>query len=334
MADNTNLTVTTSGLPAGLQNAVMFWADARTDAASLRRHDLLRDKVKAVGDFFEHCQKHPGQVTPIDVKTWQAHLEAQGLAPATVYARVSRVSSFYDWALADDTLAETVRANPVNLARPKAPRPYQTESTQALTDEEAAALLAVVKARGGIVGKRDYALLLMYLTTGMRRSEVINLTWGDVRFNGVIVLTGKVKGGDYQARQVSDPAVKDALLDYLASAGRLDSMTSDTPLWTRHDRAGKPRERDLRPGKALTGHAFAKNLKRYASEAGLDDIHLHQTRHTYARMVGDESGSVVETQDALGHKNANVTRVYLQRIGVKRDKWSAKIAQRLGAAVE
>ena len=47
-------------------------------------------------------------------------------------------------------------------------------------------------------------------------------------------------------------------------------------------------------------------------------------------MVGDLTGSVVETQDALGHKNAATTRVYLRRVAVKRDKHSSRIAERLG----
>ena len=99
-------------------------------------------------------------------------------------------------------------------------------------------------------------------------------------------------------------------------------MTSDDPLWTRHDQAG-------RPGGPLTSHPFAKNLKRYARQAGIGDVHLHRTCHTFARMVAEDTGSVIETQDTLGHKNLVTTRVYVQRIGVKRDKHSKRIAQRL-----
>jgi site-specific recombinase XerD len=98
----------------------------------------------------------------------------------------------------------------------------------------------------------------------------------------------------------------------------------DSPLWTAHDRSGQ------NTGKPLSSHGFVKNLKRYAEQAGLGDIHLHQTRHSYARIVSEETGSIIETQDALGHKNAATTRVYVQRIGVKRDKHSSKVAARLG----
>lgn len=123
-------------------------------------------------------------------------------------------------------------------------------------------------------------------------------------------------------REVADPHVRRALKDYLDSCGRADALTSDRPLWTRHDRAGPP-------GAPLTSHAFAKNLKRYARAAGIEKIHIHQTRHTFARMVAEETGSIVETQDALGHRSLQTTRVYLSRIAVKRDKYSRRITSRL-----
>lgn len=326
MSQKTALTVTTDALPPALLNAITLWADARTDAGSERRVDLLRDKTRVVGAFFDWCGKHPGRVTPLDVKAWQAELEEVGLSPSTVYARISRLSSFYEWTLADPALSKEMHTNPVKLARPKAPKAYQSESTQALDDDEVKTLLAVVKARDDVVGKRDYALMLFYLSTGMRRSEVIRLRWGDLKINGTIILTGKVKGGNYVGREVADPRVKDALLDYLEASGRLDGMTPETPLWTSHDRA------NTRPGKALTGHAFVKRLKKYAEAAGIGDVHLHQTRHTYARMVSEDTGSIIETQDALGHANAATTKVYVQRIAVKKDKHGRGILDRLGVA--
>ena len=58
----------------------------------------------------------------------------------------------------------------------------------------------------------------------------------------------------------------------------------------------------------MTGHAFAKRLKMYARWAGIGDVHLHQTRHTFARWVSESTGSIIETQDALGHRHAATTR--------------------------
>jgi integrase/recombinase XerD len=311
---------------AALRNAAVMWAEQNTRPETLARVEKLRDKVSAVTSFFDFSAKHPGDVTPEDVSRWREEMERRGLKPATVYARVSRVSAFYRWLMADAQLARFIRSNPAAQARPRYPRPYQSESTKALSDEEMNALLAVVRrqaASGSVVGKRDYALLLFYFLTGLRRSEVIGLRGSDLEFKeGVLVIRYRRKGGKFAAREVSDHSALRALREYLEAAGRGNVLGSGRPLWTRHDRAGKP-------GAPLSSRAFVENLKDYAKEAGLAHIHLHQTRHTYARIVAEETGSFLEAQEALDHENAATTRVYVQRITVKKDRHGRKVAGRM-----
>lgn len=309
-----------------LRHLLRLWTEAVTAMTTEQRSQALNYKQKVVESFFVSTGKRPGEISPLDVETWRRALEEQGLRPSTVYVRVSFLSSFFEWAMRDPSLREHIRNNPARLAFPKAPKAYQTESVKAWTDEELQAIVRVVSekaARGGVVGKRDYALLLFYLTTGMRRQEVISLRGGNIKFNeDSITLTGKVKGGDYVGREVRDPLLKEALLDYLSSSDRLNALKTDSPLWTRHDRAGKS-------GASLSSHAFVKNLKLYAREAGVGHVHLHQTRHSFARIVAEETGSLTDTQDALGHRNAATTRIYVQRIAIKRDKHSERITSRL-----
>lgn len=327
----TSLIPANDALSVALTNALRLWSEAATSSSTERRDELLNYKRKAVESFFNFAGKHPADVSPLDVERWRKHLErtkpeGRGLSPSTIYVRVCFLSSFFEWAMRDHALKAYITGNPARLALPKAPKAYQTESVKAWTDDELQAIVQVVSEkaeRGGVVGKRDYALLLFYLTTGMRRQEVIGLRGGNVKLDDdSITLTGKVKGGDYVDREVRDPLLKEALLDYLSSSGRLNALKTDSPLWTRHDRAG-------RPGAALTSHAFVKNLKVYAKEAGVGNVHLHQTRHSFARIVAEETGSITDTQDALGHRNASTTRVYVQRITVKRDKHSERIISRL-----
>src|SRR5215210_1108379 len=319
-------------IPAGqtvdlaLQNAIHLWAAATTDAESACCEDLLRSKRQAVSSFFTHSGKHPGEVTALDVQGWRAQLEEKGFKPATVYARISRLSSFYAWVMRDPNLGQFITSNPAQNARPKCPKPYQTESSKALDDEQISALMRVVMqkaAAGDVIGKRDYALLLMFITTGMRRQEVIGLRGSDLELRkDDLIVRCRVKGGDYVGRAVNEPLVREALFDYLKSCDRMNAFGSDRPLWTRHDRAG-------RPGAPLSSHSFSKNLKGYARDAGIEKIHIHQTRHTFARIISEETGSIIETQDALGHKNLATTRVYIGRIAVKRDKHSEQITARL-----
>lgn len=320
------IAVAGQGVDLALLNAIHLWASATTDAESACCEDLLKAKRLAVSSFFAFSGKHPGEVTPLDVQGWRAQLEEKGFKLATVYARISRLSSFYEWAMRDPSLGQYITSNPARLARPKCPRPYQTESAKALDDDKLEALFRIVMvkaASGDVVGKRDYALLLFFITTGMRRQEVIGLGGSDVELReDDLIVRCRVKGGDYVGRAVNETLVREALLDYLSSCDRMHVLGTNRSLWTRHDRAG-------RAGAPLTSHSFDKNLKRYAHAAGIEKIHIHQTRHTFARIVSEETGSIVETQDALGHKNVATTRVYIGRIAVKRDKHSQQVTARL-----
>jgi hypothetical protein len=86
-------------------------------------------------------------------------------------------------------------------------------------------------------------------------------------------------------------------------------LRSDGPLWTRHDRAGKP-------GEPLSSWSFVENLKRYAKEAGIGKFN---------RMVVERTGSLSETQEALGHQHMATTRVYIDSVAKKPDKHSRHI---------
>lgn len=320
---STALRTRESDLVVALRGAVSLWA-AATTSESERRQDLLRDKQRIVLSFFRYAGKLPSEVEPGDVQQWLRALEEKGIKPGTTYQHACLLSSFYSWAIRDPQIGQHLRGNPARLARPKAPKPYQTESVKSMSDEEVQALVSVVRRRalaGDVVGKRDYALLLMYLATGLRRSEVISLRGRDVHLDERLILAYRAKGGDYRSREVTEAQVKEALLDYLSAAGRMHALKTDAPLWTRHDRAG-------RPGEALTSHCFVKNLKKYAQEADIKDFHLHRTRHTFARIVSELTGDITATQNALDHQNRSTTRVYVQRIAVKRDLYSKEISKR------
>ena len=323
-----------SRLPAILA-ATRAWAEATTDRTLERRDDLVHDKSKVVATFFALTRKDPAEVRTPDVKEWQAKMEGQGITASTIYTRTSMLSSFYRWAMANTPLGQQLTTNPVSLARPKKPKPYRTKRTKSLLDDELRALLAHVKALakepGNVSAKRDYALLQWYVKTGRRRSEVISLRGSDVQAKELpaagaaeqmLVVRYRIKGGRYLVSELRDRVVGSALFDYLEASGRREVLGSERPLWTRHDRAGTP-------GAPLTSHAFVKNLKRYAKDVGLDHIHAHMTRHTFARIVNEETGSLLETQEALDHEDQATTRIYLESVALKRDKYSKGISRRL-----
>ena len=172
MTESEEQTLTPMTHLTALANAIALWAQGNTRPETVDRDDKVKDKMTAVRTFFSFVGKHPGEVTPADVAAWRQRLETLGQKPATVYARLSRLSSFYRWLMSNPQLSAHIQVNPVLQARPRFPRPYQSESVKAWSDEEMNALLTVVRLAadaGSVVGNRDYALLLFYLLTGLRR---------------------------------------------------------------------------------------------------------------------------------------------------------------------
>ncbi|MGH8710162.1 MAG: tyrosine-type recombinase/integrase [Burkholderiales bacterium] len=311
--------------PDPIENAILLWAEASTRPETRDREERLRDKQQIVKSFLRFAGKHPGEVSAADVQAWRKHLESSK-SENTVYSYLSRVSAFYEWLRKYPGLSEHVPINPVTMARPLAPRPYQTEKTKAWTDDEMNAILDAIADEaeaGSVHALRDYAVTLFYLYSGLRRNELFGLRGSDVELqeNGLIIRY-KRKGGKLQRREVGQADVREALLAYLKTAKRLSVLHTGDPLWTRHDRAGAP-------GDPLTSRSFANNLKKYAAKAGLRAVNIHQTRHTYARIIFEDSGDLIETQSALDHENPATTRVYVQTVAVKRDKHSDRIARRI-----
>lgn len=299
-----------------LAEQVAAWAAARTNRNSKRYDDLIRDKTNILlGDtenarapgFFTFSGKLPGEVTTDDVDAWRAELEAAGLAPATVYARVSRLSSFYDWLL-ENGVALT---NPARNARPEPPPAYSSEKARPLTAEDVDTLLTFVleransNHRAALSAKRDNALLRFYFGTGRKRSEIINLRWESVVLTEDAVAIRTTE----DLQRVEMPGARAGLIAYLKASDRWDFETGQpdlsptAPLWLRHDRAAKGKE-------AVTSHGFVYMLKQYAKAVGLGNIHLNQARHTAALRLD----SIEDAQRQLGYQSKSMTRAYLKHL--------------------
>ena len=121
---------------------------------------------------------------------------------------------------------------------------------------------------------------------------------------------------------MTDRRVRAALLDYLRSGRRLHVPE-------RRSAPVDPARRRRGAWRAALLLVLRREPEALAREAGIGKIHLHQTRHTFARLVAKRSGSLSETQDALGHRHASTTRIYVESIAVKTDKYSQHILEAL-----
>jgi integrase len=179
-------------------------------------------------------------------------------------------------------------------------------------------LLAVVP--DTIAGRRDRALLLTFILTGRRRTEVISLTAGDIGVEGETVFYSyRGKGGKGGRRELPRPAYE-ALRATLADAG-LDvaSMDKGASLW----QAGAgPR--------GVTGSTFYSRFRRYLAAAGLAPTGVHVLRHSAAKLRRDAGESIESVSQFLDHSSLAVTSVYLRRLEGVEDRAWREVADAIG----
>ena len=175
--------------------------------------------------------------------------------------------------------------------------------TEFLTEEEAEAMLRVPDRRT-LQGKRDYAILLSLLTTGLRKAEVCNLKVGDLktyRNQPVIDVIGK---GQRFRRIPLDSKTLVAIQDYSKANG--NGTNPDHPIFYTLGKHG-PYE-----GKRLTPKAVDCLVKSMAKKALIRKrIHPHVIRHTFATTLLDKGNDLRTVQALMGHSHIRTTEAYL-----------------------
>jgi integrase/recombinase XerD len=135
---------------------------------------------------------------------------------------------------------------------------------------------------------RDYLLLRFMWRTGVRVSEVINVTPKDIEYKNGVVNIRKAKGGR-QRRVLLDQETLKMLSDYVLAL----NTPEDPPVFP-------------------ISRAQVFNLvMRYGDTGGLK-IHPHTLRHSFAIHLVRSGMDLMRLQLLLGHSSLSITQVYLQ----------------------
>lgn len=154
-----------------------------------------------------------------------------------------------------------------------------------LSDDERAALLA---ACGKSNSEPLYTLVLLAISIGARKGELINLRWADVRLDlkAARAVVHETKNGDPRTLPLVGKALESLRELRLKGSARSEYLF--------------PQPSGL-PGPY-------ENFDVYWYEAleaaKIDDFHFHDLRHTTASMLAAQGASLLEIADVLGHKDA------------------------------
>lgn len=127
-------------------------------------------------------------------------------------------------------------------------------------------------------------IVIFALLTGMRRGEILNLSWEHLDLTHGVIHVLKTKSGDPREIPITDNLK--ALIDTLPREDNGNLFTIST--------------------RALNSH-FSKALKL----AGIANFRFHDLRHTFASDFVDRTNDLPSVQRLLGHKSSRMTQRYV-----------------------
>ena len=207
-----------------------------------------------------------------------------------------RCGAFSSWLYEDGYTDSNV------LKRERPPR-IQQKVVAVLSDDEVRKLLASFD-RSHPFGARDYAAVMTLLDCGLRASELCDLTLEDAHVEeGFLKVLGK---GSKELLVPIGNACQDSLYRWRTHF-RPQYIVDDAPyLFLGAD------------GRRLTVNALGQMLRRAGERCGINRLHPHLLRHTFAtNYVLKEVGDPLRLQQILGHTSLEMVRRYVSVASVQ-----------------
>lgn len=266
----------------------------------------VSEKTKAtytrnIRPFWEYIREHgisnPTRETVIE---YRDHLLREGKKAATVSAYLMALKQFFHW-------TEDAGLYPDISAKVKAPRQNTKHKKDPLTATQAASVLKNLD-RNTEAGARDFAIVSLMATTGLRSVEVVRANIEDVQQvsdgrTSYIALMVQGKGKDDKEDFVKLSAqVYTAIQNYLCL--RSGPLAAGAPLFASISARDK--------GGRLTTRSVSRICKNSFMAAGINSprITAHSLRHTAATLNLLNGGTPEETQQLMRHQNPATTQIY------------------------
>lgn len=255
-----------------------------TDLDSIEIRDIDLEFIRQITtsdifDFLSYLAKDR-QINP------ESPAPEYGISAASRARKLSSIKSFYKYLTVHMKL---LTENPVaDMEYPK----LRKSLPKYLTLEESSRLLQAVS---GPNEKRDYAILMLFLNCGIRRSELVGLNLTDV-YEDRIRVVGK---GNKERIVYFGTACRKAIDSYLEVRKQM-ILTDNRALFGSRDH------------NRISVTAVHRLVKKALMQAGLDSTQFsaHKLRHTAATMMLSGGVDVKTVQEVLGHENLNTTQIY------------------------
>jgi integrase len=256
-----------------LRDFIVEYLASREGNCAPRTIQTDRAKLEIFIKFMDDERRFVSSITSKDVERFR-EIRLKQVSPATVNISLGHLRSAFQWAEHHGYCTK----NPFAIKRLKIRIDHKIP--RALSPDEVEQFLAVVE-------EEHLPIFKFLLATGCRRSELSNLTWDDIDFQGKIITFRHTKG----KRDRTVPLTLE--MSHLLSQIRQDQgkVFKYGPYWYTH------------------------LFRKYKRIAGLPEHYtLHSLRHTCASLLLRKGVSIYVVQKLLGHSSISVTERYLHAL--------------------
>jgi integrase/recombinase XerD len=275
-----------------------FLIDRKAAGLSKRTVEFYDEKLQSFVSFCERrAIERVTQVTADELRRWLLELQERH-TPGGCFAHYRAVRAFLLWVEREGELEGW--ASPTR--RVKAPR-VKLEPISGVEMGDVEKMLAVCG--DGFTGRRDRALLMFLLDTGVRASECLRVNLEDIDWVSGGVLVRKAKSGKPRVVFMSKTTSKALrrwvrLRATLAASSHVSLAASgDAALWV------------TEAGERLTYGGLVAMLRRRARQAGVAVVSPHDFRRAFALECLRGGMDVYSLQRLMGHSDLSVLRRYL-----------------------
>lgn len=241
-----------------------------------------------------------------DIKAYKQHLECQNFTAGTKAQYLRAVKHFFKW-----TASEGFYPNVADNIKGAKVRQDNTKK-EAFNEADIKAILDSID-RSTEAGKRDYAMILLSVTGGLRIIEMQRADIQDIAtIKGQQVLYIQGKGHDEKDAYIKlIPEVQEAIQDYLQS--RPHFRKSD-PLFTGTSNRGR--------GQRLAEPSISRIIKTVFKNAGYDSGKLtaHSLRHTSNTLLFKSGADLYTVQQHARHSDPKTTEIYIHAVDREKDR--------------
>ena len=227
--------------------------------------------------FLQHAPEELEKMTRETIRTYILNMRDEGIRSVTINTYMRTVKVFARW-LYEEGYLETNVSKGVKLPRPdpKIKKPLSADEVTLIIRE--------------LYSPRDRIIFRLMLDAGLRESEVCNLKYSDLDLENNLIMIRSSK----------------------FNRNRIIPMCPRLKLWLNYYKSGSEYIILDKSGNPMTTEAIKKLFYKLKKRTGIDRVHAHLCRHTFATSYMMGGGNLEKLRVMLGHADYNATKIYLQ----------------------